>query len=90
MVNTRLVIIEQVHNADYGRKWALNKCANEAPDLHAEFMKKYFRIDMTTEEYSEAVRKFIEEKKLRVIAEKPFVRLRSDRYVVDVHYTIVW
>lgn len=89
-MNTHTVVVEGVFGVKGCRSMAFRKCVNEHPLLRAEFMKNYFRSDMTTDEWSEANRKFIREKGLRILNEKPLVRTKDDRYVVDVYCTITW
>ena len=90
MTRTHIVIVDNVIGNKLGRKWALRNCVHEDLLLHSDFMTNYFRSGMTTDEYAEIISKFINEKGLRIVNEKPVPRMVDDRYAVDVYYTITW
>ena len=88
-MNTYTVMIDGVFGVKGGRSMALRRCAWQAPDLHMEF-KRFARDIVDTDDFREKTKAFIREKGLRIISEKPVVRTKDDRYVVDVYYTIGW
>jgi hypothetical protein len=89
-MNTCTVVVEGLFGVRTARNIALKRCVFDHAQLYAEFMQKYFRIGMSTDEYTEAKRNFIKEKGLRIISEKPVARTEGDRYVVDVYFTVAW
>ena len=45
---------------------------------------------MTTDEFDYELRKFIKDKGLRIISEKPVARAKDGNYVVEAYFTIAW
>lgn len=88
--NRFIVIVDNVFGVSGGQKLALMKCIHENVFLHREFMDTRYERNMSTDRYREVVRDFIEAKGLTIVDEKPVARVKGDRYVVDVHYTITW
>lgn len=92
MKNTYTVLIDGCYGTKLARTMALRKCAHENPVLHREFMDCVWDSlhNMSTDEYSRRSAEFVREKGLRIISEKPVARIKDDRYVVDVYFTIAW
>ena len=88
-MKTFIVTIDGVFGVECARRLALRRCAWQAPNLHMEF-KRFTRDVVNHEEFVEKIDVFVREKGLRIIAEKPVVKIRDDRYAVDVQYTIGW
>ena len=88
-MNTYTVMVDCVFYPKHGRSSALRRCAWEAPALRDEF-HKFAGVVSTSDEFAEKTRAFVREKGLRILNEKPIVRNKDDRYVVDVYYTIGW
>lgn len=91
MKNTYNVMVEGIYGVRNARSFALRKCVHEHDILNHEFMRVTTDIlKLSTDEYIKRVGNFIREKGLRIISEKPVVRTKNDRYVVDVYFTIAW
>jgi hypothetical protein len=92
MSNSWIIVVDGVCGLKSSRSRALRKCVSESPILHGEFMDRVRGtiMSMSTDEYSKQISDFIREKGLRIISEKPVARIKDDRYVVEVYFTIVW
>lgn len=92
MQNTCTVKVEAPYSVEYARRRALRRATSESPELDYDFMKVVSdRLgSMTTDEFSYELRKFIKDKGLRIISEKPVARIKDGNYVVDVYFTIAW
>ena len=92
MENTCTVKIESPYSVKYARSSALRKCTSESPELNYDFMKvvRDRLSSMTTDEFDYELRKFIKDKGLRIISEKPVARAKDGNYVVEVYFTIAW
>ena len=88
-MNTFNVILEDEHFIGGARTRALRRCAYQAGMLRSEYNKEVGHCD-STDEWVAKTREFIRKKGLRIISEKPVVRVKDDRYVVDVYFTIAW
>ena len=88
-MNTFNVTLENEFFLSDARSRALRRCAYQAPMLRSEYNKEVGHCD-STEEWVAKTREFIRKKGLRIISEKPVVRTKDDRYVVDVYFTIAW
>ena len=71
------------------RSHALRKCVIETSSLRDEF---HNTVDLmaSTEEFTSKLTDFIRSKGLRILDEKPIVRIVDDRYRVDVRFKVTW
>ena len=90
MHNTHTVCINDVVcDIEFNRTRALRRCVTDNPLLCSEFNKTLTHNENTTEFYNK-LHEFIRKKKLHISSEKPVARIKNDRYVVDVYFTIAW
>ena len=90
-MNTYTAKVPGCYGNKLGRQVALRDCVSNVPSLHIEFLNSIHDIhSMTTEDYTRESERFIVDKKVRVVTEKPIAYLDGDRYRVDVFYTCTW
>ena len=89
MQNVYKVKIENYSGVKLARSRALRECVFNTPSLKNEFYKIWDPSD-TTEQFSEKLRKFINDNGLRILNEKPVVRIKDDHYAVDVYFEVTW
>lgn len=89
MENIYKVKVEKAYDVKFARSQALRKCVFDTPDLKREFYK-IIDVGDSSDQFSEKLRKFIRNNKLRIISEKPVARIKDDRYTVDVYFEITW
>lgn len=89
MKNIYEVTIDSCYGVKLARSMALRRCALEVPSLHYDF-NKLFDPNDSTEEFSKKLTDFIRSKGLRILDEKPIVRIVNDRYRVDVRFKVTW
>ena len=91
MQNVYKVKIENYSGVKFARSRALRECVFNTPNLRNEFYKIWDPSGTTEhEQFSEKVRKFISDKGLRILSEKPVARIKDDHYVVDVYFEVAW
>lgn len=89
MKNIYEVTVYNCYGVKPARSMALRRCALEVPSLHYDFIKLFNPHD-STEEFSKKLTDFIRSKGLRILDEKPIVRIVNDRYRVDVRFKVTW
>lgn len=89
MANIYAIRIDRCFGVKNSRSMALRRCIIETPSLWNEFSKSY-DCTASTEEIRERFRNFIRDKGLRILDEKPVVRIVDDKYRVDVYFKVTW
>ena len=89
MENIYEVTIDSCYGVKLARSWALRRCALNVPSLRYDFNKSFDPND-STEEFSKKLGDFVRSKGLRILDEKPIVRIVDDRYRVDVRFKVTW
>lgn len=91
-----VVKIKNVYKTVSGREAALRRCVFDSQSLNYEFSNRYYSPDriipnkiIDTYFLADAIKEFIEYKKLRIVNETPVVRIDDNGfYKVDVVYEI--
>ena len=95
-----VIKIENVYKTAFGREAALRRCVFDSQSLNYEFSNRYYPpvedvMDLYTSRIfdtyllADAMKEFIEYKKLHIVNETPVVRIDDNGfYKVDVVYEI--
>lgn len=91
-----VIKIENVYKTVFGREAALRRCVFDSQSLNREFSNRYYPSDriipnriIDTYFLADAMKEFIEYKKLHIVNETPVVRIDDNGfYKVDVVYEI--
>ena len=82
-------LVDTVYSVEYGRRTALRRAVFNMRELYDEF-RIFYPCREFSNEIVEKIQEFVRMKGLRIVAEKPVVRIKDDRYTVDVYYEITW
>lgn len=89
MENIYETTVDSCYGVKLSRSTALRRCVIEVDNLRDEFYKTVGPM-ASTEEFRKKLTDFVRNKSLRILDEKPIVRIVDDRYRVDVRFKVTW
>ena len=89
MENIYETTVDRCYGVKHARSTALRRCVIEVNKLRDEFYKTVDPM-ASTEEFGKKLTDFVRSKGLRILDEKPIVRIVDDRYRVDVRFKVTW